>query len=486
MPPCMQTSVAPSAQACSARSADLVQGEGVGVGVGAALGEGAETAAGVADVGEVDVAGDDVRDVVADGVAAQVVGEPAQRVQAGPSAWQQGEGLVVGEPAGSSAALRSAAATSASSRVGAPVPGAGRSRSGLPVAVHLVEVVAAVGGAALGVDGAVQVGAPAGGREPPSGSCQAGHRRRVLAGQPGLRVGQGARRAAAAAGRARARRARTNSRVDGEAFAQRRSPPRRSDAARSSICGQGRSGLTWSGVSGETPPQSSIPAPRSSAILARRRGWAAPGSRPPGRGEPGDGDGGEQLLQFRVRHAAHRGVGLGAEVLDDDFLDAAVARGRRGGSRRASRRAPRSVSPMPIRMPVVNGTLERPGVLQDPQPDGGFLVRGAVVRAAGLGPQPGGGRLQHHAHGGRDRLEPLEVRPGHHAGVEVRQQPGLLQDADRHGPDVGERVVVAVRVQPLAGLGPAVLGPVAEGEQRFLAAEFGAAPGDVEDLVRAT
>ena len=136
-----------------------------------------------------------------------------------------------------------------------------------------------------------------------------------------------------------------------------------------------------------------------------------------------------------------------------------------------------SVSPMPIRMPVVNGTLLRPGVLQHPQADLGVLVGGAEVRRALLGEQAPRRRLEHHAHGRRDRLEPLEVLPGHDARVEVRQQAGLLKDADRHRPDVGERVVVAVRVQPLAGLRPAGLGPVAQREQRFLAAERGALAG---------
>ena len=50
---------------------DLVERERVRVGVGAPLREGAEAAAGVADVGEVDVPGDHVGDVVADGLAAQ-------------------------------------------------------------------------------------------------------------------------------------------------------------------------------------------------------------------------------------------------------------------------------------------------------------------------------------------------------------------------------------------------------------------------------
>ncbi len=41
---------------------------------------------------------------------------------------------------------------------------------------------------------------------------------------------------------------------------RRRNPRSSVVARRASIAGHGRSGLTWSGVTGETPPQSSIPA----------------------------------------------------------------------------------------------------------------------------------------------------------------------------------------------------------------------------------
>lgn len=37
------------------------------------------------------------------------------------------------------------------------------------------------------------------------------------------------------------------------------------------MCGQGRSGFTWSGVSGDTPPQSSMPAPIRSAYSSSTR-----------------------------------------------------------------------------------------------------------------------------------------------------------------------------------------------------------------------
>ena len=63
--------------------AHLGQRQRVGVGVGAPLRERAEPAAGVADVGEVDVAGDDVGDVVAGDLAAQRVGDAGQRLQVG-------------------------------------------------------------------------------------------------------------------------------------------------------------------------------------------------------------------------------------------------------------------------------------------------------------------------------------------------------------------------------------------------------------------
>src|SRR6185437_6508774 len=76
---------------------DLLQRQGVRVGIGPALGERAEPAARVADVGEVDVAGDDVGDVVTLDLAAQRVGDAGQYLQVGPVRGQQGESLVVGE-----------------------------------------------------------------------------------------------------------------------------------------------------------------------------------------------------------------------------------------------------------------------------------------------------------------------------------------------------------------------------------------------------
>ena len=143
-----------------------------------------------------------------------------------------------------------------------------------------------------------------------------------------------------------------------------------------------------------------------------------------------------------------------------------------------------SVSPMPMRMPVVNGMFDAPGVLEHAQPHRGVLVRRAEVRTVRIFEQPPRRRLEHHAHRRRDRLEPLQLGPRHDAGIQVRQQPGPLQHQDRHRAHVGKRRVVAVRVQPLARRRPALLGTVAEREQRLLAAQRRALRRDRQHFVR--
>jgi hypothetical protein len=124
--------------------------------------------------------------------------------------------------------------------------------------------------------------------------------------------------------------------------------------ASSSRCGQGASGFTWSGVTGDTPPQSLMPAASSCG--------SAPGLRLGGawmlivraEHDARDGDGPQQLVEVRLGRAGHARVRLGAEVLDDDFLDVAVALVQ--SRDRSTLDALARVSPMPIRMPVVNGT----------------------------------------------------------------------------------------------------------------------------------
>ena len=81
MPPWMQTSEAPRAHGLVAALQDVGQAAVVGVLVVLVAREAAEAAADVADVGEVDVAADDVGDLVAHVVEARAVGDRAQRLQ---------------------------------------------------------------------------------------------------------------------------------------------------------------------------------------------------------------------------------------------------------------------------------------------------------------------------------------------------------------------------------------------------------------------
>ena len=199
--------------------------------------------------------------------------------------------------------------------------------------------------------------------------------------------------------------------------------------------------------------------------------------------EPGHGDRGGQVVEFGVGDVAHLGVRLGPEVLHDDFLDAAVLAGDLAdGEDRLGALGPGLADA--DQDAGGERDVAAAGVLQDAQAHGRVLVRAAEVRGALLREQAARGRLQHHAHGRGDRLEPLEILPGQHPGVQVREQAGLLQDADRHRPDVGQGVVVAPGVQPFAGLVPAVFRLVAQGEQGLLAAELPAGLGDGHHVLR--
>ncbi len=145
----------------------------------------------------------------------------------------------------------------------------------------------------------------------------------------------------------------------------------------------------------------------------------------------------------------------------------------------------RSVQSLPDTDQQSRGERDRQAarVSQRAQPDLRILVRAAVVsQALGLEQPPRRG-LQHHAHRRRHRLEPGQLRPAHDAGVQMRQQTGLLQHPDGHRPHVVQRRIVATLVEPLPGLVPPRLRPVTERKQRLLATQFGTATRHLEDLV---
>jgi hypothetical protein len=188
-------------------------------------------------------------------------------------------------------------------------------------------------------------------------------------------------------------------------------------AASASSCGHGFSGLTWSGVSGLTPPDVvDAGAQQRRDVVERDEVGRRLHPRLRAHHQPGDGDGGQVLLALGVRHAAHGGVVLGDEVLDDHLLHVAVPAVRARIAKTVSARS-RSVSPMPTRQPGGEGHRLPPGVLEHLQPHRRVLVRRPCVGGHV------GGRLEHHPHRGGHRLEPLQLAPGQHARVEVRQQP---------------------------------------------------------------
>ena len=107
-----------------------------------------------------------------------------------------------------------------------------------------------------------------------------------------------------------------------------------------SRCGQGASGFTWSGVTGETPPQSSSPAADQLLVDAGRQVGRRLDVHRPAQHQPRRGDGPEQVVEPRFLRRRQLGARLGAEILDDDFLDMAVPRVEIARSPAAPRSAP--------------------------------------------------------------------------------------------------------------------------------------------------
>ena len=67
-----------------------------------------------------------------------------------------------------------------------------------------------------------------------------------------------------------------------------------------------------------------------------------------------------------------------------------------------------------------------PGILEHSQSQCRVFIGRAIVNAALLRPQPGGGGLEHHSHGWSNRTQCLQLAPAHHAGVQMWQQAGLF------------------------------------------------------------
>lgn len=188
--------------------------------------------------------------------------------------------------------------------------------------------------------------------------------------------------------------------------------------------------------------------------------------------QPGDRDRRQVILDSGVGNRCHCGVFLGPEALHDHFLD--VAKLFVQLTNRMQR-----VSPLGQRLTDADQQTggKRYGkptcVGQSAQPHRRVFVRAAIVREAFGFEQPPRRRLQHHAHRRRHRFEQRHLRPAHHPRIQVRQEPGLFEHPDRHGPHISQRGVIPALAQPLLRLWPTLLGTIPKGEQGLFAAELG-------------
>src|SRR6266516_2520664 len=196
-----------------------------------------------------------------------------------------------------------------------------------------------------------------------------------------------------------------------------------------------------------------------------------------------DGDRPEQLVQFRLRRVRHPRPGLCPEVLDDHFLDVAVALGKLANREQRfdalrARFADADEEPGREGHPFFSRGRSRLETAV------GELVRRAEVRTSALG-KARRGRLQHEAHRRADAPKLADIVPRHHAGVEMWQEACLYEHCLRRPSQVFESRLAPQRLKLLARNPVAQLRLVPEGEQRFATTYGDTGASDVENLVDA-
>ena len=221
--------------------------------------------------------------------------------------------------------------------------------------------------------------------------------------------------------------------------------PAASVASRStSSAGQARSGFTWSAVTGDTPPQSSMPASSSGRQLVgevgRRLhvdlGRAAPGGPPrwpTARSSAGQG---------AARAMAVPGLGRKFWTMTSWTwpwrpCEAAMARRAASWSARSS--------PMPTRIPVVKGMASSPAASRVARRRAGSLS-GAPRWAA----RPSASDSSIIPWLAETVAQAGQLVGEERAGVGVGEQAGLLHDEPAHRGEIVDRRRVAVRRQPVA------------------------------------
>ena len=194
--------------------------------------------------------------------------------------------------------------------------------------------------------------------------------------------------------------------------------------------------------------------------------------------QPGRRDSPKMIAQRRLGMGRHFRAWLGAEILDDDFLDMTVTQ---------MQIADRDQGLDPLGPGFADANQQprgewhgRPARCFDRrEADVGLLVGRSKMGPPALA-QPFRCRLKHQPHGGRDRTKRGKVRIAHQARIEMGQQPCLIEDQLRHLAQIRQGGLMTQGFQRLAGGRVAGLGDIAEREQRFAAAGFSARPRDRE------
>ena len=192
---------------------------------------------------------------------------------------------------------------------------------------------------------------------------------------------------------------------------------------------------------------------------------------------PGERDCVEIVVAGAGFGVVHRRAVLRQEVLDDHFLDVAVALVA------CCDRFERLDTVGPVLADADQdsrrvGDLQLAGPLERLESTGRHLVGSAAV-----GIEIAAQGLEHHSLARGNGAEELEFLGVHRTGVAVGEQARLVEHELRHCGDIVDRGVVAMAVEPVTGDRVAEFRLFPEGEERFMATHLGALTGDREYVV---
>ena len=191
----------------------------------------------------------------------------------------------------------------------------------------------------------------------------------------------------------------------------------------------------------------------------------------------------QQLLKRRVVDVCHARTGLGTKVLDDDFLNVAVALVKPSDILQITQALfPRL--PNTDQQPCCHGDPQRPRARKrKPTAEGKFVRR--TIMGAAFSAQSLCTTFQHQAHGRGNRSQSLELRATQRARIHMRQQPRVLNDLLRHRNHVVDRCCEPAVRQPFSGRSISTLWLLAQGQEHFTTTGGSALTDGLQNLLYA-